>query len=88
MGTMWTRDELKSQRARRWVVEPNVETYGIGWAVGWGGTIVHTTDGGSNWSSQPSGTSNTLYDLAFTNASTGWVVGGMGTIVHTTNGGY
>ncbi len=58
-----------------------------GWTVGDYGTIVHTTNGGMNWTSQSSGTSNILYSVSFTDANTGWAVGWHSIILHTTNGG-
>ena len=51
------------------------------------GTIVRTTDGGTNWDGQTSGTSNTLTAVSFTDALTGTAVGSGGTIVRTSNGG-
>jgi len=56
-----------------------------GWAVGQYGTILHTTDGGTNWIVQNSGTTLWLEDLTFLDENNGWVVGD--TILHTTNGG-
>ena len=58
-----------------------------GWAVGSGGTIVHTADGGTTWSEQPSGVHVPLYAVCFVDALNGWVVGGGNTILHTTDGG-
>jgi photosystem II stability/assembly factor-like uncharacterized protein len=58
-----------------------------GWAVGSGGTIVHTTNGGGSWEAQTSGTTATLWSVHFVDANTGWAVGAGGTILHTTNGG-
>ena len=58
-----------------------------GWAVGGGGTIRHTTNGGTTWTAQTSGTTQALYGVAFADASNGWAVGAGGTIRHTTNGG-
>ncbi|HTX70183.1 MAG TPA: YCF48-related protein, partial [Thermoleophilia bacterium] len=58
-----------------------------GWLVGSGGVIRHTTDGGTTWTAQTSGTTQNLRDLAFVDASNGWVVGNGGVILHTTNGG-
>nr|MCU0294777.1 YCF48-related protein [Candidatus Nanopelagicales bacterium] len=55
-----------------------------GWAVGDGGTILATSDGGATWTAQSSGTTeNVLYGVAFTDASHGWAVGGGGTILAT-----
>lgn len=59
---------------------------GNGTAVGWGGTIVHTTDGGANWVQQTSAP-NHLWSVDFTCADTGTAVGSGGTIVRTTDGG-
>jgi len=58
-----------------------------GWAVGSVGTIIHTTNGGGNWSAQSSGTANDLYGVSFVDANNGWAVGSTGTILHTINGG-
>jgi len=58
-----------------------------GTAVGGGGTILRTTDGGTNWTPQTSGTTNILYGVFFNDPSTGTAVGGGGTILRTINGG-
>jgi photosystem II stability/assembly factor-like uncharacterized protein len=58
-----------------------------GTAVGNSGTIIRTTNGGSNWNTQPIGTINVLYNVKFTDANNGTVVGDFGTILKTTNGG-
>jgi hypothetical protein len=55
--------------------------------VGQGGRIIITTNGGNNWTSQTSGTSEMLLSVHFTNQNTGWTVGSGGTILKTTNGG-
>jgi photosystem II stability/assembly factor-like uncharacterized protein len=54
--------------------------------VGESGTIVSTTDGGTTWRSQTSGTTNYLYGLACPSSSTCFAVGSRGTILRTTNG--
>ena len=51
-----------------------------GTIVGMSGTIVHTTDGGSTWITQPSGTTNWLFAVSFTDANIGTAVGEIGTI--------
>jgi hypothetical protein len=61
----------------------HAETIGI---VGASGTILGSTDG-STWTTQTSGTTNTLLGVSFANASDGWAVGVSGTIVATTDGG-
>ena len=58
-----------------------------GTAVEYGGTIVHTTDGGLHWVRQVSGTQNDLYGVSTVDATNGTVVGANRTILHTTNGG-
>jgi hypothetical protein len=58
-----------------------------GRAVGWDGIILNTTDGGTNWSSQTSGTTQWLESVHFTDDNTGWAVGTTGTILNTTDGG-
>lgn len=57
-----------------------------GWAVGGGGTILRTTDGGSSWTSQTRG-SEDLYDIHFVDANHGRIAGANGTIFRTNNGG-
>src|SRR5262249_31968496 len=66
----------------------------VGTAVGLGGTILRTTDGGTTWTLQYSGTTSHLFAVAFVNPNTGWAVGDpspffsfTGTILHTTDGG-
>src|SRR3989338_1795366 len=52
------------------------------------GRIVKTTDGGTSWTVQTSGTDSALYDVHFpVNVNTGYTVGDVGTILGTTNGG-
>jgi len=58
-----------------------------GWAVGEGGVIVATTNGGVAWSAQTSGSSELLTSVAFSDATHGWAVGWNGTILATTSGG-
>ena len=58
-----------------------------GWAVGAGGTILATIDGGASWHTQSSGTSSALSAVAFADATHGWAVGAAGTILASTDGG-
>jgi photosystem II stability/assembly factor-like uncharacterized protein len=51
------------------------------------GAILKTTDGGTNWVQQTSGTSNTLFSIFFIGTDTGYIAGDVGTILKTTNGG-
>jgi len=58
-----------------------------GWAVGYGGMILSTADGGKSWQPQASGTEARLYSVTFIDAQRGWVVGSGGTILSTADGG-
>jgi photosystem II stability/assembly factor-like uncharacterized protein len=58
-----------------------------GWAVGSGGNIYRTQDGGSSWQAQTSGVVTDLLDVKFGDALEGWAVGDEGTVLHTTDGG-
>ncbi|MGA2623721.1 MAG: YCF48-related protein [Bacteroidota bacterium] len=60
---------------------------GDAYAVGDSGTILHSTNNGRTWVRQPSGTTNTLYEVIFTDSLTGTIVGANGTILHTNTGG-
>ncbi len=77
---------------------PAVSCYGVkftdvnhGWAVGDNGTILRTTDG-TNWATQPSGVTHSLFGITFGNSSSGWIVGGeetglTGVILNSSDGG-
>ena len=58
-----------------------------GWAVGAGGEILHTANGGTSWAAQASNTTEGLNGVHFITATEGWAVGDQGTIMHTTDGG-
>ena len=47
------------------------------WAVGYGGAIVHSADGGASWSVQASTTTEPLAAVAFADAQHGCAVGGL-----------
>jgi len=55
--------------------------------LGRDGTILKTTNGGTNWTAQTSGTTNVLNSIYFTDANTGYTVGEIGTILKTINSG-
>src|SRR5215470_12244769 len=58
------------------------------WAVGAGGTILATTDGGKTWTPQTSGVAAALWSVHFhAEGQRGWAVGEGGTILATTDGG-
>jgi photosystem II stability/assembly factor-like uncharacterized protein len=56
-------------------------------AVGYGGKIVETTDGGRTWEQRPSGVDTALYGVRFTDPQHGWIAGQEGVILHTADGG-
>jgi len=58
-----------------------------GWAVGDGGVIVSTQDGGASWKPQASGTTQNLLSVHFATPDRGWAVGDEGVIVSTQDGG-
>lgn len=62
------------------------ETPDLGWAVGGGGTILQTTDGGANWTKQYENPSIFMSSVAFINENKGWVVGSS-KIFYTNDGG-
>lgn len=57
------------------------------WAVGSGGTIRHTTDGGATFTNQSSGTSATLVEMTGSGPLRLWAVGETGAIVSSNDGG-
>jgi len=58
-----------------------------GWAVGAGGTMVRTQDGGATWTAVPRRTPALLMSIFFSDENHGWVVGQNGTVLHSYDGG-
>ncbi len=58
-----------------------------GWAVGAGGIILGSADGGATWTPQPSGTTHTLWVARFWTAQRGWAAGDAGTVIATPTAG-
>lgn len=58
-----------------------------GWAVGAGGRIFTTRDGGRTWAAQVSNTTSDLFDVKFLDEFEGWAVGARGVLLHTVDGG-
>ena len=58
-----------------------------GWAVGNGGAVRISTDGGNTWAAQISNTTRRLYTVFFRDTSMGWCAGDSGTIIRTTDAG-
>ncbi|MFH1974839.1 MAG: YCF48-related protein [Pseudomonadota bacterium] len=76
-------------------VEEDVALYGVdfvslteGWAVGLGGTVLHTKDGGKTWKqiSDPNGFTETYFDVVASDKGV-FVCGGSGTIVEIVGNG-
>jgi hypothetical protein len=65
----------------------NFPELNTGWAVVSMGTIIKTTNGGTNWESQVSGTTTQLFSVYFNDTNIGWAVGDSGKILKTTNSG-
>lgn len=65
----------------------------VGWAGGYDGTILKTTNGGTNWNSKNIGTLDDIHSIFFIDSSVGWAVlyefapNRHGSIIHTTDGG-
>jgi photosystem II stability/assembly factor-like uncharacterized protein len=52
----------------------------VGWAVGEGGRVFRTTDGGATWTRVDTGTLNTFRAFRYTDPDSGWAVGAFGTV--------
>src|SRR6516225_2172886 len=86
MGLQTTR-RLAAHQTTPYLFGVSFTDANTGTAVGFGGTILRTTDGGASWTRQSSGTTETLLGVSFTDANTGTAVGSGGTILRTTDGG-
>ncbi|WP_457351167.1 YCF48-related protein [Roseateles sp. P5_D6] len=58
-----------------------------GWAVGRGGMVVATTDGGKTWVRQPTQADRDLWRIQTVDSKTAWIEGEAGTVLATGNGG-
>ena len=58
-----------------------------GWAVGDGGTVLHTTDGGLSWQRQLTDVDDRLSLVRFADAQSGWAFATRGATVYTRDGG-
>jgi hypothetical protein len=59
----------------------------LAWAVGDGGTILATRDGGSTWALQPAPVASTLWAASFADAGRGYAVGEGGVVLRTVDAG-
>jgi photosystem II stability/assembly factor-like uncharacterized protein len=92
---------ISTQLMGQWIVQNYSPTAGLpshlqsvifknnntGWAVGDAGTIIKTTNGGTNWIVQSSGIVKHMHSVHFIDTNNGWAAGDSGTIIKTTNGG-
>jgi len=58
-----------------------------GWIPGLYGTMLHTSDGGTTWQMQNTGTKYHLFSADFVDERNGWAIGEWYTILRTTDGG-
>jgi photosystem II stability/assembly factor-like uncharacterized protein len=88
-GTAWANWTILNSGTREDLLAVHCPTDGTtGYVVGYRGTILKTTDGGTTWRKQGSGTTVGLTGVHFpVDANTGYIVGGTGIILKTANGG-
>lgn len=60
----------------------------VGWAVGRGGVILRTINGGEYWKRHETNIGYDLYAVSFINDRKGWAAGRYGIILRTTDGGF
>ncbi|MGA2669084.1 MAG: YCF48-related protein, partial [Ignavibacteria bacterium] len=86
-GTTWSIQPTETSAYQASLYSISMINTSTGYAAGSTGIILKTTNGGNNWRTLTSPTSNDLNKIDFINSSTGWVFGISGTIYKTTNGG-
>jgi photosystem II stability/assembly factor-like uncharacterized protein len=57
------------------------------WAAGQDGLVIATSDGGKSWREQPSGTSQSLRAISFSDPQHGWILAGREALLATADGG-
>ncbi|NOS85992.1 MAG: T9SS type A sorting domain-containing protein [Ignavibacteria bacterium] len=82
-GTVWTTIDTTASGVKGICFKDRYN----GWYCGYNGLIKKTTNGGYNWVSLNSGTTNNLNSIAFADNEFGVCGGDWGTILWTTNGG-
>ena len=89
-GDSWT---LRYLPAAEGDVQPLWATYFVdadhGYAVGWGGQVWRTDNGGDDWTNKSPGGAmiQSVTDVYFDDVEHGWAVGTQGRVVSTTDGG-
>ncbi|MEO7175930.1 MAG: YCF48-related protein [Saprospiraceae bacterium] len=83
-NAQWTTLNSGTSEVLNEVFFPTAET---GYVIGNNGTILKTSNGGSDWSFENTGLSVNFSDLYFISELEGWVVGDSGSICHTMDGG-
>lgn len=84
-GQTWDTQHEVGGAASIWSVLP-LNSRNV-YAVGDGGLVLHTSDGGGNWQTQTTPTSAFLFGIAMMDENTGLICGDNGLILKTTNGG-
>lgn len=92
-GMTWKRQLItepqpEDARNRRFIEDVGFISSTVGWAAGYTGTILKTTDGGESWNGQTSATDAILNKIQFIDDNWGWILSEEGgEILHTSDGG-
>lgn len=88
-GAGWTRRPLPPIAGGAYALYRDIDfpAAGKGWAVGDGGTIAKTVNGGETWTTQSSSVSSRLTAVDFVTTNVGFAVGRSGVILRTRDGG-
>ena len=70
-GGAWTKQTISNRN----LAAVSFPTPQRGWAVGTGGSVVATTNGGATWKASTTGTGLNLVAVDFVDATHGWAVG-------------
>ncbi|MCX6844221.1 MAG: YCF48-related protein [candidate division WOR-3 bacterium] len=84
-GAEWTEQSVPSGARLLRAVKFASPTQG--WACGRNGTIIHTSDAGTNWEQQTTDADTTLFDIDFGDSLQGMASGAGSTVLRTTDGG-
>ncbi|MDO8599549.1 MAG: Ig-like domain-containing protein, partial [bacterium] len=91
---IWKSTDYGVTWARMYTLTGSDRAFGIAcvsttvcWAVGASGLVIATTNGGTTWAAQTSGTVEDLNDVFAVDANTVYALGQSSTVIKTTNGG-